>query len=96
MVIWFTSLSQVVFSPLAIYSLILSVLLLHQGSNFISLSILLLILEGVFFSSSLKRILAANITLKEKAGKIGTWQRTQIVLSFGTSEIQAVFGIFAS
>lgn len=53
-----------------------SVLLLHQGSNFISLSILLLILEGVFFSSSLKRILAANITLKEKAGKIGTWQRT--------------------
>lgn len=53
-------------------------LLVHKGSSFISLAVLLLILEGVFLSLSLKHILAANLTLSEKAGKMATWQRTQL------------------
>lgn len=43
---------------------------------FVSLAIRVLILEGVFLSASLKHILAADISLNEKAGKIRTWQRT--------------------
>jgi len=42
----------------------------------VSLAILAFILESVLLSSNLKHILAANISLNEKPGKIRIWQRT--------------------